>query len=134
MGRKSPQEKKRLSYTKDRRNDYGENDKSSRKNIPRNKKAPHRANRRRAGLVLGAARGAVDEAAEAAVEERLLSKRPKSWRKSRDAPLGEMVRYRLSRRMELGFEDPERGALRIESIRRRVRRPAADVRRVRRRG
>ena len=34
--RKSPQEKKALSYAKDRRNTYGENDKSSRKNIPRN--------------------------------------------------------------------------------------------------
>ncbi len=35
---KNPQEKKRLSYEKDRRNCYGENDKSSRKNIRRNKK------------------------------------------------------------------------------------------------
>lgn len=34
MKRRSPQEKKRLSYAKDRRNDYGENDKSSRKNVP----------------------------------------------------------------------------------------------------
>ena len=41
-GRSSPQEKKRLSYAKDRRNDYGENDKSSRKNIRRNKRACQR--------------------------------------------------------------------------------------------
>ncbi len=35
MARRTPQEKKALSYVKDRRNDYGENDKSSRKNIRR---------------------------------------------------------------------------------------------------
>ena len=33
--RRSPQEKKALSYARDCRNVYGENDKSSRKNIPR---------------------------------------------------------------------------------------------------
>lgn len=34
---RSPQDKKRLSYERDRRNTYGENSKSSRKNIPRSK-------------------------------------------------------------------------------------------------
>jgi hypothetical protein len=102
MGRRrSPQEKKLLSYAKDRRNDYGENDKSSRKNIPRNKKYPHRANRRRASLVLEAAKGAIDEVVEAAAEERLLTRRPKSWKKWRDAPLGEIVQYTLRRRTHL---------------------------------
>ena len=43
MARKSPQEKKALSYAKDRRNNYGENDKSSRRNIRRNKQTPERA-------------------------------------------------------------------------------------------
>ena len=42
MARRSPQEKKTLSYAKDRRNDYGENDKSSRKSIRRNKRVPNR--------------------------------------------------------------------------------------------
>jgi len=38
MGRrKTPQEKKQLSYDRDRRSIYGENDKSSRKNIPLSK-------------------------------------------------------------------------------------------------
>ncbi|WP_424527727.1 hypothetical protein ACOZ38_00010 [Sphaerisporangium viridialbum] len=121
MRRRSPQEKKRLSYAKDRRNDYGENDKSSRKNIPRNKRAPHRANRHRAAQVLEAARGAVDEVAEAAVEERLLSRRPKSWKKYPDAPLGEVVQQTLARRMGLGVESQERGEARIQRIRRRLR-------------
>lgn len=39
--RRSPQEKKALSYARDRRNVYGENDKSSRKNIRRNKRSPN---------------------------------------------------------------------------------------------
>ena len=44
--RLSPQEKKELSLQKDRRNAYGENDKASRKNIPRAKARVNRANRR----------------------------------------------------------------------------------------
>ncbi|MFD9407178.1 hypothetical protein ACFWBN_09205 [Streptomyces sp. NPDC059989] len=39
MRQRSPQEKKRLSYLKDRRNVYGENQKSSRRNIPRSRRA-----------------------------------------------------------------------------------------------
>ncbi|MFE2009824.1 hypothetical protein [Streptomyces sp. NPDC059491] len=48
MERRTPQEKKRLSYLKDHRNNYGENDKSSRKSIRRNKRFPNSANRRHA--------------------------------------------------------------------------------------
>ncbi len=43
--RQSPQEKKQLSYEQDRRNVYGENDKSSRKAIPFRKRAVNKANR-----------------------------------------------------------------------------------------
>jgi hypothetical protein len=102
---RSPQEKKRLSYERDRRNDYGENDKSSRKNIPRNKRAPHRANRRLASTLLQAAVGAPNPDAEDAAEQRLLGKRPKSWRKWRDAPLAAVVAYQLRRRVRLGIDD-----------------------------
>ncbi|UGT42762.1 hypothetical protein LTV02_04940 [Nocardia yamanashiensis] len=55
--RKSPQEKKSLSYAKDRRNDYGENDKSSRRNIRRNKRFPHRADATAAGVCHGGSAG-----------------------------------------------------------------------------
>ena len=44
--RKTPQEKKILSYAKDCRNNYGENDKSARKTIPR-RKQQQRQNERR---------------------------------------------------------------------------------------
>ncbi|WP_153054332.1 hypothetical protein [Planomonospora sphaerica] len=121
LRRRSPQEKKRLSYAKDRRNDYGENDKGSRKNIRRSKRAPHRANRHRVNQVLEAAVGAVDEGAEEEVERRLLVKRPKSWEKSPDAPLGEIVQYTLRRRMTLETGDPKRDAARLERVRRRTR-------------
>ncbi|GAA3440758.1 hypothetical protein [Planomonospora venezuelensis] len=124
LRRRSPQEKKRLSYAKDRRNAYGENDKSSRKNIRRNKRAPHRANRHRVRQVLEAAVGAVDEGAEEEVERRLLAKRPKSWEKSPDAPLGEIVQYTLRRRMTLGTGDSGRDAARLEHVRRRTRQSA----------
>lgn len=42
---KTPQEKKSLSYQKDRRNTYGENSKASRKDIPLSKALAIRAER-----------------------------------------------------------------------------------------
>ena len=57
---RSPQEDKALSYARDRRNVYGENDKSSRKNIRRNKRHPNRSDRHRAGQDLAAGTGPVD--------------------------------------------------------------------------
>ena len=44
---KTPQEKKTLSYTKDRRNSYGESDKGSRKSIRKNKRNNARSERSR---------------------------------------------------------------------------------------
>ncbi|WP_432863588.1 hypothetical protein [Microbispora rosea] len=122
--RRSPQEKKALSYAKDRRNNYGENDKSSRKNIARSKKFPHRVNRRNASVVLEAATGVLDEVTGAAAEERLLARRPKSWKKWSDAPLGEVVQDSLRRRVDLGRDGRESGTARIRRVRRRMRQPA----------
>lgn len=44
--RLTPHQKKALSYARDCRNDFGQNDKASRKAIPRNKATEHRAARR----------------------------------------------------------------------------------------
>jgi len=44
--RRSPQEKKKLSYERDRVNVYGQNDKASRKGIPKRKTASNRSLRR----------------------------------------------------------------------------------------
>jgi len=52
---KSPTEKKALSYDRDRRNSYGENPHSSRKNIRRGKQRTHQESRRAATQVLARA-------------------------------------------------------------------------------
>lgn len=125
MVRRDPQERKALSYAKDRRNDYGEHDKCSRRNIRLNKRIPHRADRHREHQVLSAATGPVAiEAAERA-ELRLSAKKSlwltKRWRKWRDAPLAEVVIGKLRRRARLGMQDPAAVEARVERIRRRIR-------------
>ncbi len=97
--RRTPQEEKRLSYAKDCRNAYGENDKSSRRNIPRGRQRAHRANRRRADRALRAAVGPVDEVVADRAEQVVRSTRPAVFRKSPDVPLGEVVEHRLRQRV-----------------------------------
>jgi hypothetical protein len=127
MTRRSPQEKKRLSYLKDRRNLYGENDKASRKNIPRSRKQKHRAERHRVGggirkslqdSTAGPDRADIDEDA---LERRLAGRRSSRWRKRADRPLGETVEFRLGRRTTRGNAAPEQAEKRIRRIRRRLR-------------
>ena len=116
MRHRSPQEKKQLSYLKDRRNDYGENQKSSRKNIPRSRRARHHALRRGEQLALQRLRefsGALDD-----TEVRFARPRTGQWRKFADAPLGEVVAYRLKRRADLGIDASPRNQARLERVRR----------------
>lgn len=92
---KSPPEKKRLSLKKDRRNSYGENDKSSRKNIPRSKALSHRKVRRKAaGLEHDWER--IDEAVAESRELTLVTPRLQKgrFRKSPDMPLGKILKGR----------------------------------------
>jgi hypothetical protein len=117
MVRKTPQEKKRLSYARDRRNRYGENDKSSRKNIPRSRQRVHRANRRHAGQDLRGAVAQVDESLAVRAEQALLSRRERVFRKCPDMPLGEVVEYQLRRRVQVGIADEARAEARIERVR-----------------
>ena len=77
MARKTPQEKKRLSLAKDRRNVYGENDKASRKNIPRAKSRVNRANRHTDRQVLDTALGVPDPELDDAAEQRTIGRRRK---------------------------------------------------------
>jgi hypothetical protein len=86
--RKTPQEKKRLSLQKDRRNVFGENDKASRKNIPRAKSKVNRANRRADSVALSGAIGPPDDAIDDAVEQKVLGKKREVWRKWPDQKLG----------------------------------------------
>ncbi|MFD8088159.1 hypothetical protein ACFV4F_41475 [Kitasatospora sp. NPDC059722] len=122
MERKSPQQKKLLSYLKDGRNNYGENDKSSRKNIRRNKRAVNSANRRREHLALAASTGAdaTGEAGTDTIDRDLHRHRPKRWRKSPDLPLGKDVIGVLERRVHKGTDAEERARARIRRVRERL--------------
>ncbi|WP_332645187.1 hypothetical protein [Aeromicrobium sp.] len=95
MGRRrTPQEKKRLSLKKDRRNVFGENDKASRKSIPRAKSKVNRANRRAESVALHGAIGPPDDAVDEAVEQKVLGKKRKVWRKWPDQRLGNYLASR----------------------------------------
>lgn len=83
----TPQEKD-LSLARDRRNNYGENDKASRKNIPRAKARVNRANRRADSVAFGDVLGSPDEALDTAVADGVEGRRRKVWRKRPDEPLG----------------------------------------------
>lgn len=87
--RKAPQEKKELSYARDRRNNGGDTAKASRKNIPLRKRLVNRANRHSAHQLLSAVVGIADPSLDEAVEQKVASKRPKSWRKRPDIPRAE---------------------------------------------
>jgi HTH-type transcriptional regulator/antitoxin HigA len=96
----SPPEKKKLSLTRDRRNTYGENAKSSRKNIPLGQQLSQRAMRRAANVPLQALRGNVDD--DAAVTAELQSrtgnikKGRARFRKRPDKPLGVVLKRKAS--------------------------------------
>lgn len=88
----TPQNKKRLSYAKDRRNTYGENSKSSRKNIPLSKALGIRAERHaQETLVAQAVRTPTPEAMDA-IENEVRTTKPRQWRKSPDEPLGDVLK------------------------------------------
>lgn len=92
---KSPQEKKRLSLERDRRNVYGENAKASRKNIPRSKQLSHQQQRRAVGQALGNLFGRVGESestdAELIARSRAIESARYAFKKQPDKPLGEVI-------------------------------------------
>ena len=96
---RTPQEKKVLSYAKDRRNDYHENAKASRKLIPRRKAAVNRVFRRRINKIL-ASNEVSDIIAAERVESDVRSVRRINWKKAPDAPLGAFLEKKLRRRSE----------------------------------
>lgn len=120
MKHRSPQEKKQLSYLKDRRNTYGENDKSSRKNIPLSRAMRHRALRRVVRQALTDAPGDPAGLPEDHIELQM-KRRPKmhGWRKEADTPLGTVLHRKLAQRKRFGIIDEpaaEEKARRIQQI------------------
>jgi hypothetical protein len=101
---KSPQQKKRLSYSKDRRNTYGENDKASRKAIPARKAGESRKVRRKARQSLETL-DHVDELIAEVVESSLRHdlERVGGWKKSPDEPLVDYIAHQARLRSFRGL-------------------------------
>ncbi|GAB3255168.1 hypothetical protein [Chitinimonas naiadis] len=91
----TPQEKKRLSYAKDRRNTYGENSKSSRKNIPLSKALSLRAERHAQATLLVEVLRLANSADADLIENQLRATPPRAWRKWPDQPLGEVLQRKV---------------------------------------
>jgi hypothetical protein len=93
---KDPGDKKQLSLKLDRRNTYGENDKASRKGIPRGKQRRHMNERRSVGQALREVRGSeADEDLATNVELlaklRVTSSKRRGFKKQPDATLGAVL-------------------------------------------
>jgi hypothetical protein len=99
MKRRTPQEKKRLSYERDRRNCYGEAPHAARKSIPLRKALRNRANRHSQNQQLSYHGPAPDENLADELESRIHHRMPKEWEKHRDAQLGEVVAEKLRNRI-----------------------------------
>jgi hypothetical protein len=110
MTKRTPQEKKRLSYAHDRRNVYGEAPHAARKSIPLRKALRNRANRHYANQQLKYEGVSFDEELADAIESRVRQKTPQEWEKHPDAPLGEVV-ARKSRNRAIMQEHGGRTAL-----------------------
>ena len=98
--RLTPQRKKALSYSKDRRNTYGENAKASRRLIPRRKAWVNRVFRRQLNAVLRPSSASVSLEELELLDGVAKSLRRPDWRKVPDTPLGEVIERKRPRRRE----------------------------------
>ena len=96
-GERTPQEKKQLSYERDRRGDYGNSNKGSRKSIPLHKRIVIRSHRRatKQQLPKNALVAPVEDLVEA--EARVLSIPRKRWEKWPNVSLAEFIARQQSR-------------------------------------
>jgi hypothetical protein len=101
--RRTPQEKKLLSYEKDCRNTYGERGSHSRHAITLQKAITRRSDRHRANKVLqNVESDLVDSLEQAELKVKAVVPR-QAWQKYADSPLGEVVKRKLERREERGM-------------------------------
>jgi hypothetical protein len=116
--RRSPQEKKSLSYSRDRRNDC-EYPKRSRRNIPRFKRRRHRAARRGQHQLLASTLATVDQDTQALVGERVMTPAPGKdfWaRKWPDTQLGLQLARKLKRRADKDISAAQTEQARIAKV------------------
>lgn len=95
MRRRTPQEKKLLSYERDRRNVYGEAPHAARRNIPLRKAERNSSNRHYQNQQLSYIGPTPTEEHADEMESRVYHRAPAEWKKYRDAPLGEVITERL---------------------------------------
>lgn len=104
---KSPQQKKKISLQKDRRNMYGESPHSSRKNIRRGKQNQHQEERRASNrtLALVAAHSTEDQmiSCEVAADTSARVNRLKGFKKDPDRPLRDFIERQQFRRRRAGM-------------------------------
>ena len=107
---KSPQDKKTLSLSRDRRNTYGENPAASRQGIRRGKQRSHMGERRAVNQILGHLResAAEDDATEADVQAKtsIVKSKRKAFRKLPDSPLGAVIERKLAQRTKRATTRP----------------------------
>lgn len=96
--KRTPQEKKRLSYEKDRRNTYGESPHGARKSIPQRKAFRNRANRHRQDLALRQLPAPLDDEVADRIETEVFHYAPKFWQKYPDRPLRVVIERKLAGR------------------------------------
>jgi hypothetical protein len=103
--RRTPQQKKQLSYDKDRRNTYGERGAHSRHAIRENKDNTERSRRHNENQTLQAVVAAVDDEQLMAIENAVKSSpaRKKRFRKVPDTPLREVIPNKLAYRIRQGM-------------------------------
>lgn len=101
MKRLTPQEKKALSYERDRRNTYGNSPQAARKAIPLRKTLRNRANRHLQNQQLRYSGPAPAELLADEFESRMYQRAPRVWRKDADSPLGEVIASKVERRILL---------------------------------
>ena len=110
MQKKTPQEKKQLSYEKDRRNCYGESPHGARKSIPKRKRLRNQANRKYQEQQLAITSLKLDDDLAEQIESRIHQKAPKVWSKVADAPLKKIIEHKQQRRRRLEKQGGRRGA------------------------
>ena len=91
MKKRTPQEKKQLSYERDCRNVYGEAPHAARKNVPLRKALRNRANRHYANQQLAYEGIGLNEDLADQIESRIKHKAAVEWEKYPDAPLGKVI-------------------------------------------
>ena len=102
---KAPPEKKRLSLALDRRNNYGENAKASRKNIPKAKARSIRAERRTVQQVVSeVVSGAVPDEIEVHARSTGLKKAREKFKKCPDEPLVDAIKRKAEKRSRVGAD------------------------------